>query len=75
MRIWDAQSGATLATYWATAEGWVAFTPDGRRYQLGGNLAGSFWYTIGLCRFEPGELDPFVPAIRRLAPNEPLLPA
>ena len=49
----------------------MAFTPDGR-YKPGGNPAGSFWFLSGLCRFEPGELDPYVPSIRRLAPDEPL---
>jgi len=55
----------------ARKEGWVAFTPDGR-YKPGGNPAGSFWFLSGLCRFEPGELDPYVPSIRRLASDEPL---
>ncbi|MBI3467487.1 MAG: hypothetical protein HY000_31140 [Planctomycetes bacterium] len=47
--------------------------PDGR-YKLGGNPAGSFWYAINLCRFEPGELDEFLPpgTLRGLAPDEPL---
>ena len=40
-----------------------AFTPDGR-YKLGGDIAGSFWHVIGLCRFEPGELDPYLPHLR-----------
>lgn len=41
----------------------MAFTPDGR-YKLGGDIAGSFWHVIGLCRFEPGELDPYLPHLR-----------
>jgi WD domain, G-beta repeat len=28
------------------------------RYRLGGDIAGSFWHAIGLCRFESGELGP-----------------
>ncbi len=36
--------------------GWAAFHGD-HRYELNGNSAGRFWWTAGLCRFEPGELD------------------
>ena len=56
------------------AEGWAAFTPDGRRYKMRGDIAGSFWYAIGLCRFEPGELDQYLPSlITRIPDNDPLL--
>ncbi|AUX44537.1 uncharacterized protein SOCE26_060010 [Sorangium cellulosum] len=44
-------------------EGWVAFTPDGR-YKFSGDLASNFWHAIHLCRFEPGELDPYAPNLR-----------
>jgi hypothetical protein len=36
--------------------GWVAFQGD-HRYPLSGDPAGRFWWSAGLCRFEPGELD------------------
>ena len=52
-----------LAILLPTPEGWAAFTPDGR-YKLGGDIAGSFWHVIGLCRFDPGELDPYLPHLR-----------
>ncbi|HEX2092145.1 MAG TPA: hypothetical protein VHG28_07065, partial [Longimicrobiaceae bacterium] len=73
MRLWDKESGALQVTILSAAEGWAALTPDGR-YKISGNLGGAFWYTIGLCRFEPGELDPFLPegTLRQLAPGEPL---
>jgi WD40 repeat protein/3',5'-cyclic AMP phosphodiesterase CpdA len=73
VRLWCTATGALLATLLGTPEGWVAFTPHGR-YKLGGNPAGSFWYAIGLCRFEPGELDDFLPpgTLRRLQDDEPL---
>jgi hypothetical protein len=29
----------------------------------------------GLCRFEPGELDDFIPSIRRIPADEPLFPS
>jgi WD40 repeat protein len=46
-------------------EGWAAFSPDGR-YKSGGAASGEFWHVVGLCRFEPGELDPYLPDVRRL---------
>lgn len=33
-------------------------TPEGR-YKAGG-----FWHAIGLCRFEPGELDEHISGLR-----------
>ena len=73
IRLWDVETGALLATLLSTPEGWAAFTPDGR-YKVAGNLGGAFWYAIGLCRFEPGELDPYLPpgTLRQLAPDERL---
>jgi len=73
VRLWEVASGTLLATLMATAEGWVAFTPNGR-YRLNGNLGGGFWYVVGLCWFEPGEIDPFLPpgTLRQLGFDEPL---
>jgi WD40 repeat protein len=51
---------------------WATFRPDGR-YKLHGNPAGRIWWAIKLCRFEPGELDPYVNDIRRIPTDEPLL--
>jgi WD40 repeat protein len=36
--------------------GWAVLHGE-RRYELHGDPAGMFWWTAGLCRFEPGELD------------------
>jgi WD40 repeat protein/nucleoside phosphorylase len=63
IRLWDVATARCLAILLATPEGWAAFTPDGR-YKIGGDIAGSFWHVIGLCRFEPGELDPYLPHLR-----------
>ena len=60
LRLWSVATAACLAILVPRPEGWVAFTPDGR-YKLGGDIAGSFWHVIGFCRFEPGELDPYLP--------------
>jgi WD40 repeat protein len=65
LRLWDAETGRCLAILVPCPEGWAAFTPDGR-YKIGGDIAGSFWHLIGLCRFEPGELDPYLPEPLRL---------
>jgi hypothetical protein len=70
VRLWDIATGRCLAILLPCPEGWVAFTPDGR-YKLGGDIAGSFWHVIGLCRFEPGELDPYLPL--RIPDDEPLI--
>ncbi|MGH8479452.1 MAG: hypothetical protein ACREXK_07745 [Gammaproteobacteria bacterium] len=65
--------GGSSPRSYAPPEGWAAVTPDGR-YKLGGDTAGAFWFAINLCRFEPGELDPYLPeCLRRLAPEEPIL--
>lgn len=56
------------------SDGWVAYTPEGR-YKVSGRAgADTFWYVIGLCRFAPGELDPFLPegTLTRVAEDAPL---
>jgi len=73
VRVWAANGDGCLATLVALAEGWAAVTPDGR-YKLEGTVTGAFWYTIGMCRFEPGELDPYLPLLRRLPHDAELLP-
>ncbi len=71
IRAWDLGTGKCLAVLYSLSEGWVTFTPEGR-YKFGGNVAGSFWHAIALCRFEVGELDEFIPGLR-LQPDERLL--
>lgn len=69
VRLWDlTQLTAPVlrVTMVGLAEGWAAVAPDGR-YKSEGETAGEFWYVIGASRFEPGELDDFVPEVRRLA--------
>ncbi|MBK8256226.1 MAG: pentapeptide repeat-containing protein [Polyangiaceae bacterium] len=72
IRLWHPASGRCLAILSSTPDGWVAFTPDGR-YKLSENLQGSFWHVIGLCRFDPGELDEYLPHLR-IPNDQPLLP-
>ncbi|MGK3960997.1 pentapeptide repeat-containing protein [Sorangium sp. So ce118] len=71
IRIWTVPGGVCVAVLLHLAGGWVAFSPDGR-YKLGGDTAGAFWHEIGVCRFEPGELDPFVPFALRIPHEAPL---
>ncbi|KYF75483.1 hypothetical protein BE17_33685 [Sorangium cellulosum] len=71
VRLWDVATGACLAVLLCLPEGWVAFTGDGR-YKLGGDIGRAFWYAIGLCRFEPGELDPYLRSLSRLGEDDPL---
>ncbi|MBV9143303.1 MAG: hypothetical protein JO115_20700 [Pseudonocardiales bacterium] len=45
--------------------------PDGS-FKLEGDPGRSLWWAIKQCRFEPGELDPDDPTIRRLPPDAPI---
>jgi hypothetical protein len=40
----------------ALDDGWAVFYGDDS-YRLHGHPGGRFWWSAGLCRFEPGELD------------------
>jgi len=62
-RLWDTHSGECLWHLGHAPDGWVAWKPDGR-YNTGGEVRGAFWHTIGLCRFEVGELDEWLPGLR-----------
>lgn len=67
--LWDLHPGTAptqRAALLGLPEGWAAIAPDGR-YKLSGEVAGQFWYVIGTRRFEPGELDAYLSAIRRIA--------
>ncbi|MCP3963492.1 MAG: hypothetical protein GY719_37125, partial [bacterium] len=72
VRLWVVASGRCLVILGHLPEGWVAYTPEGR-YKLGGEIAGGFWHSINLCRFEPGELDPYLPEPLRMPDDEPFI--
>jgi hypothetical protein len=57
----------------AAAAASAALLPDGG-YKLAGDLRGALWWAIKLCRFEPGELDPYVDGLRRLPADARILP-
>lgn len=52
------------------AAGALGRSPDGR-YKLDGDPGGQFWHVIGTCRFEVGELDPYLTQVRRLPVDAP----
>ncbi|GLZ80753.1 hypothetical protein Afil01_55600 [Actinorhabdospora filicis] len=59
LRLWRlAPEPEGQLTLIGTPDGWAAIAVDGR-YKASGEVAGQFWHTIGLRRFEPGELDPY----------------
>ncbi|MCW2877665.1 MAG: repeat protein-like protein [Sphaerisporangium sp.] len=66
--LWDLTGEVPVqrATLLGMPQGRAALSPDGR-YKMEGEVAGQFWYVIGMCRFEPGELDPYLPGVRQIA--------
>ncbi|MBL7498620.1 TIR domain-containing protein [Frankia sp. CNm7] len=72
LRLWDTDTGRErVALLDLPDDGWAALLPDGS-YKLAGDPAGVFWWALGLRRFEPGELDAYLPSIRRLPDDAPL---
>ncbi|MBI2899565.1 MAG: pentapeptide repeat-containing protein [Planctomycetes bacterium] len=72
IQIHDARTAERLATLVPLPDGWAVLKPTGE-YKLNGESAGAFWFNIGLCRFEPGELEPFLPSLVRLSLDAPIL--
>jgi len=70
IRLWDVASGRLRFTLLHLPDGWVAYRPDGC-YKYAGNVKGSFWHLVGLCRFEVDELEEYWPTRLRLALDEP----
>jgi hypothetical protein len=50
------------------------YRPHDGRYRSFGDPAGRVAYTIGLARYELGELDEFIEGGLRLRDDEPLIP-
>ncbi|MGH3977237.1 MAG: WD40 repeat domain-containing protein, partial [Pseudonocardiaceae bacterium] len=73
VRLWDPRTGSWRATLLALeASGYAVLLPEGS-YKLDGDAGRSLWWAIKLCRFAPGELDPYDPAIQRLPTDAPIL--
>ncbi|WP_189874851.1 TIR domain-containing protein [Streptomyces bluensis] len=74
VRLWNvpADAPATLrATLVGMPGGWAALSPSGG-YKYEGDVTGEFWHVVGMCRFEPGELDDNLPGVRHIPLEEPL---
>jgi WD40 repeat protein len=64
-RLWEVSThGELAALYSAPMDGWAVITPDGRGKAYG-ELGSATWWSVGLRRFEIGELEEFDPTIRR----------
>ncbi|MFI0481644.1 pentapeptide repeat-containing protein [Actinomadura sp. 9N215] len=68
--VTDPSAPAHRATLLGLAEGWAALAPDGR-YKWEGNATAEFWYAVGMCRFEPGELDAYLREVHQLPLDAP----
>jgi WD40 repeat protein/transcriptional regulator with XRE-family HTH domain len=76
-RLWrvDGDEITPFATLLGLGEEWAAFTPSGR-YKISSEKAadsGNFWHILGMCRFEPGDLDRFLADNLRMALEESVL--
>jgi WD40 repeat protein len=72
VKLFSATAGTCLAMLLSLSEGWVAFKGDGLHCRMGGDIRGAFGYSTGLCRFEPGEIDPYLPSPLLLPEGTPL---
>jgi hypothetical protein len=74
VRLWDVNSSRELATLVPFPRtGYAVLLPDGS-YKLDGDPGNTLWWAIKLCRFAPGELDPYVPEIHRLPADAQIFP-
>ncbi|WP_367135172.1 pentapeptide repeat-containing protein [Saccharothrix sp. HUAS TT1] len=63
-RIWSV-GGTELAKLINADDGWAVLLADGS-YRIGGDVGNQVWWAVRSARFEEGELDPYVPEIRRM---------
>ncbi|MGW2047871.1 WD40 domain-containing protein [Streptomyces sp. NPDC001858] len=74
VRLWQLPAdgpAALRATLVGLPGGWAALAPSGG-YKYEGDVTGEFWHAVGMCRFEPGELDGHLPGVRNVALEDPL---
>jgi WD40 repeat protein/3',5'-cyclic AMP phosphodiesterase CpdA len=63
-KLWSVETGEQRAAFFGlSGGGCAALFPDGS-YVLNGDPGDDLWWAIKLCRFAPGELDPYVPGLR-----------
>jgi 3',5'-cyclic AMP phosphodiesterase CpdA len=70
--IWDTRDYTCLGRILPLPQGAAVFSADGLTYKFEGDPAGRFWWAINLCVFAPGELDPYIPELRRVPFDTPL---
>ncbi|MEU9989430.1 TIR domain-containing protein [Streptomyces sp. NPDC048045] len=74
VRLWNVPADgppALRATLVGMPGGWAALSPSGG-YKYEGDVTGEFWHAVGMCRFEPGELDGHLPGVRQVPLDGPL---
>lgn len=74
VRVWEVPAdrpAALRATLVGLPGGWAALAPSGG-YKYEGDVTGEFWHAVGMCRFEPGELDGHLPGVRNVPLEDPL---
>lgn len=72
-RIWRTATGTLLGTLIALPGGGNALLLVDGRYRVD-DPDDNIWWAMKLCRFSPGELDPHVPGMRRIADGEWIFP-
>ena len=72
-RVWHTSSGRLLGRLIALPHGGSALLLIDDRYRVD-DPADDLWWVIKLCRFGPGELDPYVPRMRQIADGEWIFP-
>jgi WD40 repeat protein len=65
IRTWHAATGTLITMSVPLTDGWAVLY-DGNRYAFDGTPRGEFWWSVGLARFEVGELEPYIPELRRV---------
>ena len=73
VRIWRTGTGTLLGTLFALPGGGSALLLADGRYQID-DAGDDIWWAIKLCRFNAGELDAYVPGMRRIADGEWIFP-
>ena len=71
-RVWGVGDGVARATFaHFSKDGYATWSAAG--YKVDGDPDRNLWWAIKLCRFAPGELDPYVPGLRPLPMEAPVL--
>ncbi|MDG4830309.1 pentapeptide repeat-containing protein [Solwaraspora sp. WMMD1047] len=71
-RIWDPTTGRWVATLVSLPGDGHAVLLAGGGYKIVGDPRDVLWWAVKLCRFEAGELDPYVPELRPVPADHPI---